>query len=158
MSNLPLAGYPIYQPFKPALTPGGVPVHSGVDIAAPKGTPFTLPYNGVVTAVGADPVMGYDYGNYFEVKYDGGYYAFGAHLNWYPLVRVGDRITANKTDIGYVGDTGLSFGDHLHYSIFKKHLDRTTAIDPETYTIKAGTGSTATPGTIERRMRTTWLG
>ncbi|MEH1099533.1 peptidoglycan DD-metalloendopeptidase family protein [Micromonospora sp. CPCC 205561] len=53
------------------------------------------------------------YGRYVRINHGGGYTTYYAHLNGFN-VSVGQRVGYGQV-IGYVGDTGNSFGAHLHY-------------------------------------------
>lgn len=101
--------------------------HKGIDIAANEGTPVYAVADGIVTAI----VTGCIVGNY---RCGGGYgnVVYLAHkLSQFDETRYAhlSRIAAGiengrqvkKGDlIGYVGNTGHSFGNHLHFEIRKK--------------------------------------
>lgn len=123
MGNRPLS-VP-YSPFKPnsgaIITSGfgkrwGRP-HRGYDIAAKSGTPLYAYFPGKVTHIGIDGVNSAGYGNWVVWKDDiyGSYHFFGHMLNKTPL-KVGDPVSQG-TLMGYVGNTGLSSGPHLHWEI-----------------------------------------
>ena len=86
--------------------------HSGMDIAAPTGTPVKAPAAGVVSF--ADPDLYLTGGT---IVLDHG---FGVSSNFLHLsridVKVGDRIEQGKS-IGAVGSTGRSTGPHLHWGM-----------------------------------------
>ena len=86
-------------------------VHTGLDFAAPTGTPIRSIAAGVVTSVGYDGA----YGNKTVV-----HLADGTDL-WYchqssVAVRPGDRVTAGQR-IGAIGATGNVTGPHLHLEV-----------------------------------------
>ena len=88
-------------------------LHTGLDIAAPRGTPVMAPADGHVVFAGYHSA----YGN--MVVMDHGYgittkYAHTSHI----LVEVGDRILRGDM-IAKVGNTGRSTGPHLHYEVHK---------------------------------------
>ncbi len=88
-------------------------LHSGVDFAAPRGTPIKAAGNGIVVKKGG--VSGY--GNYIEIRHANGYLTAYAHMAGYgPGIRPGKRIRQGQI-IGYVGSTGRSTGNHLHYEV-----------------------------------------
>ncbi len=87
---------------KPAL-------HSGLDLAAPKGTNVTATAPGIVVA--ADWNGGY--GQMVEIRHAHGFSTRYGHLSAIFVVP-GTRVTAG-TVIGRVGSTGRSTGPHLHY-------------------------------------------
>ncbi len=85
--------------------------HTGVDFAAPKGTPAWATADGVVEFAG---VKG-GYGNVIEVRHYGGTTTLYAHLSAFASgARKGMRVSQGQT-IGYVGATGWATGPHLHY-------------------------------------------
>lgn len=90
--------------------PGGH-FHSGVDMAAPAGTPIHAAAAGVVT-VAWDPR---GYGLYLLVQHGGGISTLYGHLESASVVS-GATVAAGA-EIGRVGSTGLSTGPHLHFEI-----------------------------------------
>lgn len=89
--------------------------HSGVDLAAPKGTEVFACGHGVVQKTGWDNVYGY----YVIVQHDSNRSSFYAHLSKI-LVTKEDKVST-KTCIGKVGSTGASTGPHLHFEIRKNN-------------------------------------
>jgi len=114
----PIAGARITQPFGPSdllLEPplGPYPhFHTGIDMAAPFGTPVTSAADGVVVAV-AHTTVGY--GNYVIVAHGGGVMTLYGHL-LQTDVKVGDRV-ARGQKVGLEGSSGLSTGPHLHFEL-----------------------------------------
>ncbi len=89
-------------------------MHKGVDLAAPKMTPIYATADGIV--VYADRMSGY--GNFIKINHQSGYKSAYAHLH---KIKVDKNESVKKGDIiGYVGSTGRSTGDHLHYEIYYK--------------------------------------
>lgn len=87
-------------------------MHNGVDMACAENTPIYASRSGVVTVA--------DYqengaGNYVQIDHGDGYRSIYMHMTRY-VVRPGEYVTAGQT-IGYVGNTGLSKGNHLHFGI-----------------------------------------
>ena len=86
--------------------------HSGVDLAAPSGTPIIASRGGRVTVASYSWSGGYyvtvDHLDGFETKY--------LHMTHY-IVAPGDYVNAGQV-IGYVGSTGTSTGPHLHFSVY----------------------------------------
>lgn len=57
------------------------------------------------------------YGNYVKIRHDNGMYTLYAHLKYGSVtVDVGDRVDSQSV-IGYMGNTGYSFGAHLHFEV-----------------------------------------
>ena len=87
--------------------------HSGTDIPAAGGTEIHAAQDGIVTYVG---YAGDSYGNYCMISHAGGYVTLYAHQRVKPLVSVGQTVTKGQV-IGYVGTTGYSTGNHLHFEL-----------------------------------------
>ena len=85
--------------------------HSGVDLAAPSGTPIYSTGSGVVTKSG----WGSGYGQYVEIDHGNGYITRYAHASRL-MVNAGDRVNAGE-HIANVGCTGRCTGPHLHFEI-----------------------------------------
>jgi murein DD-endopeptidase MepM/ murein hydrolase activator NlpD len=104
---LPLEDYTFTSPF-------GVrwgKLHAGIDLAAPDGTPFKAVHAGTVTQAGYNGGYGYS----ITVKNSDGTEAVYAHARRL-LVKAGDQVKPGQV-IGEVGDTGASYGTHLHLEI-----------------------------------------
>jgi murein DD-endopeptidase MepM/ murein hydrolase activator NlpD len=86
-------------------------LHTGVDIAWGVGTPVEATANGEVLQVGYTE----DLGNYVTLKHKYGFQTKYAHLIS-ATVRKGQKVNSGDT-IGYLGNTGLSTGPHLHYEV-----------------------------------------
>ncbi|MCE9644619.1 MAG: peptidoglycan DD-metalloendopeptidase family protein [Chloroflexi bacterium] len=89
------------------------PGHLGIDITAPEGSNVYAAGSGVVTM--AQGGYNYGYGNVVQIDHGNGYVTVYAHLsqiNVSPCQSVGQG-----TLIGYSGNTGNSFGAHLHFEI-----------------------------------------
>ena len=85
--------------------------HTGVDFAAPRGTPIWATADGTVEFAG---VKG-GYGNMIEIRHSGGITTLYGHMSGFASsVRRGTRVSQGQT-IGYVGATGWATGPHLHY-------------------------------------------
>lgn len=87
--------------------------HTGVDYAAPKGTPIHATADGVVEYAGWQT----GYGNVVILKNYGKYstvYAHQSHIA--DGLHKGDKVTQGQV-IGYVGATGWATGPHLHYEL-----------------------------------------
>ena len=85
--------------------------HSGVDIASAGGTPILAAKSGLVTTSGYNN----SYGNYVVVSHGGGQSTLYAHMSS-RAVSEGQSVTQGQT-LGYVGSTGSSTGNHLHFEV-----------------------------------------
>jgi murein DD-endopeptidase MepM/ murein hydrolase activator NlpD len=83
-------------------------LHAGIDLAAPEGTAYKAVHAGEVTAAGYNGGYGYA----ITVKQDNGVEIIYAHSRRL-LVQKGDQVKAGQV-IGEVGNTGYSYGTHLH--------------------------------------------
>jgi murein DD-endopeptidase MepM/ murein hydrolase activator NlpD len=92
---------------------GYTKMHTGVDWAAPSGTPIYASGNGTVEKVGWES----GYGKYIRVRHNNGYETAYGHMTAYARgIGEGTRVRQGQV-IGFVGSTGLSTGSHLHYEI-----------------------------------------
>jgi murein DD-endopeptidase MepM/ murein hydrolase activator NlpD len=88
-------------------------VHTGVDWAAPFGTPIFAAGNGAVEEIG---VKG-GYGKYIRLRHANGYETAYGHMTAFARgLNVGSRVRQGQV-IGFVGSTGLSTGSHVHFEI-----------------------------------------
>lgn len=86
-------------------------MHSGVDFAAPTGTPVYAVTDGRVNFAGRNGGNG----NFIRLRHAGGLGTSYSHLSRI-AVRNGQAVERGQI-IGYVGSTGLSTGPHLHYEM-----------------------------------------
>ncbi|GAB1580059.1 M23 family metallopeptidase [Phyllobacterium phragmitis] len=101
---------------------GFLRMHTGVDWAAPRGTPIIAAGNGVVERAGWTN----GYGNQTILRHANGYQTSYSHQNAIASgVTPGARVRQGQV-IGYVGSTGLSTGPHLHYEV----IVNGTKVDP----------------------------
>ena len=84
-------------------------MHTGVDYAAPTGTPIRSVGDGVVAFAGVQR----GYGNVVEIKHRDGKSTLYAHMHTI-AVRKGQAVSQGDR-IGTVGSTGWSTGPHLHF-------------------------------------------
>jgi len=96
--------------------------HTGVDYAAPKGTPVLSIGDGVVTSKKYEGAGG----NTVRIRHNSVYSTAYLHLSGYAKgLKVGQRVRQGEV-IGYVGSTGRSTGPHLDFRVWKNG----TAINP----------------------------
>jgi murein DD-endopeptidase MepM/ murein hydrolase activator NlpD len=87
-------------------------VHEGLDISAPGGTPIKAAASGTVILMQSEAESG-GYGLFTCVDHGGGLSTCYAHQSAFGT-SVGAAVSQGDV-IGYVGNTGNSFGDHLHF-------------------------------------------
>lgn len=89
--------------------------HTGVDYAAPSGTPVVTIGDGVVISKG----WAGGGGNTLKIKHNSVYTTIYMHLKGFASgIKVGQRVKQGEL-IGYVGSTGMSTGPHLDFRIHK---------------------------------------
>jgi murein DD-endopeptidase MepM/ murein hydrolase activator NlpD len=88
-------------------------LHTGVDWAAPMGTPIFAAGNGAIEEIG---VKG-GYGKYVRVRHPNGYETAYGHMTAFARgLDVGSKVRQGQI-IGFVGSTGMSTGAHVHFEI-----------------------------------------
>ena len=123
--RMPVRGYvsgtmgPREDPFNASHTED----HSGLDIAAPYGSPVRAPADGVVIFRGTRE----DYGNIVVIDHKFGIVTRFGHLSRM-TVTVGQKISRSDV-IGFVGITGRTTGPHLHYEVWQHNV----RMDPEKF-------------------------
>ncbi|MSX02482.1 MAG: peptidoglycan DD-metalloendopeptidase family protein [Actinobacteria bacterium] len=85
--------------------------HPGIDIGVGSGTPIRAADSGTVAVAS----MNGGYGNFTCVQHSASLSTCYAHQSRY-AVHVGQNVSKGQV-IGYVGCTGLCFGDHLHFEV-----------------------------------------
>ena len=89
--------------------------HTGIDYAAPKGTPVMSIGDGVVTSKKYEGAGG----NTVRIRHNSVYSTAYLHLSGYAKgLKVGQRVRQGEV-IGYVGSTGRSTGPHLDFRVWK---------------------------------------
>jgi murein DD-endopeptidase MepM/ murein hydrolase activator NlpD len=88
-------------------------MHTGVDWAAPIGTPIVAAGNGVVIKAQWDS----GYGRRVEIQHANGYITTYNHMSGFARgITDGTRVKQGQT-VGFLGSSGLSTGPHLHYEV-----------------------------------------
>jgi len=85
--------------------------HNGIDLSAPRGTPFRCTADGQVVFVGRNG----DFGKSIKIDHGNGFVTVYAHADRL-LVERGQAVRRGDV-IGEIGNTGRSTGDHLHYEV-----------------------------------------
>lgn len=89
--------------------------HTGVDYAAPKGTPVMTIGDGTITSMKYEGAGG----NTVRIKHNSVYSTAYLHLSKFASgLKVGQRVRQGEV-IGYVGSTGRSTGPHLDFRVWK---------------------------------------
>lgn len=92
---------------------GEFKMHTGIDWAAPTGTPILAAGNGTIEEAGR---KGYN-GNYVRIRHANGYQTAYSHMSRFaPGAGPGVKVKQGQI-IGYIGTTGLSSGPHLHFEV-----------------------------------------
>ena len=90
---------------------GGTRMHSGVDLAAPYGSPVVATSDGIVSSAGWSG----GYGLTVRLVHGAGIETRYAHLSGMAVTQ--GQSVSRGTVIGYVGTTGVSTGAHLHFEL-----------------------------------------
>ncbi len=105
-------------------------MHTGVDWAAPRGTPILAAGNGVVKKAG----WASGYGKQVQIEHANGYVTSYSHQSEIAKgIAPGAKVRQGQV-IGYVGSTGLSTGPHLHYEL----IVNGTKVDPMRVRLPSG--------------------
>ena len=88
-------------------------MHTGVDWAAPIGTPIFAAGNGTIIKAGRES----GYGNRVEIQHANGYITTYNHMTGFARgITEGVRVKQGQV-VGFLGMTGLATGPHLHYEV-----------------------------------------
>lgn len=90
---------------------GNQDFHTGIDIAAPKGTDIKSAFYGIVAEIGKDDING----NYIKVVHSQNVCTAYCHLDSVET-KVGEQVKRGDV-LGTVGETGMATGPHLHFEI-----------------------------------------
>jgi len=108
----------ISSAFGPRISPifGTPEMHTGIDIAAPMGTPIHAAADGIISIAW---LCG-GYGNYVRIRHGNDTATGYAHASTFAKgIYSGVHVVAGQI-IAYVGSTGLSTGPHLHFEVLVK--------------------------------------
>ena len=109
----PLSSYTLTSRFgmRPHPITGEYKMHNGIDMAAPEGTPIYAAKGGQISVAAYSDTAGY----YVQIDHGAGYRTVYMHMTQYK-VSAGQYVAQGQL-IGYVGNTGQSKGNHLHFGI-----------------------------------------
>jgi murein DD-endopeptidase MepM/ murein hydrolase activator NlpD len=100
-------------------------IHKGIDLSTYRqGDPIVATADGQVVTVDYDET---GFGNYIIIKHKHGYYTRYGHMQGFKA-KIGQRVQQGEV-IGWIGNTGLSTGPHLHYEV---HVG-SDVVDPYKY-------------------------
>lgn len=110
----PVSGYRLTSAFGMRKHPvlGVVRMHNGIDMSCAIGTPIYATRAGTVTRTAYQAGGA---GNYVSINHLDGFSSIYMHMTHY-VVSAGQTVSQGQL-IGYVGNTGISTGPHLHFGI-----------------------------------------
>jgi murein DD-endopeptidase MepM/ murein hydrolase activator NlpD len=97
--------------------------HSGIDLAAARGTPVMATLPGIATVI----LSATGYGLHVIIDHGGGLSSLYGHLDTV-LIETGDAVMAGEV-IGTVGSTGNATGPHLHFEIRRDGIPEDPRLD-----------------------------
>ena len=111
--------YPVTSGFGYRQDPftGEITYHGGIDMAAPRGTPILAAADGVVDFANSTDAWGGGYGYYVRIQHEGGTATLYAHASAITVV-IGQEVRKGQV-VAYVGSTGRSTGNHLHWEVYQ---------------------------------------
>lgn len=110
---------------------GSTSFHHGYDMVGIGSTDIVAVESGIVTQsriVTDKSNLTWQWGNYVCIKTDSGQYHYYCHMSSRSVSK-GQRVSKG-TKIGVMGNTGYSFGAHLHFEV--RLSDGRTSVSPET--------------------------
>lgn len=106
----------------------GSSYHRGIDIHAARGTSIYAVADGTVVVSGYGSSEGYK----IIIYHGDGLYTLYYHMCTASTLEVGDKVTQGQV-IGYVGSTGNSTGNHLHFGVGVGGYTSSYLVDPAEY-------------------------
>ena len=112
--------------------------HKGIDLGwnskqGGKNVPVYAVDDGVVYATKDSDKTGKSWGNYVKIKHNDGSYTLYAHLKDGIKVKKGQKVKQGD-QIGNMGNTGKSYGNHLHYEVYVGGASTSNRKNPLDYT------------------------
>lgn len=132
MSKLYQGNYKITSPFGPRNLNGDTRPHKGIDCVGIESRNIIAPTNGKIVSsqiITDKNNPTWEWGNYVKMDDLNGFYLFFCHLST-RSVKAGQTVAKGQL-IGIEGQTGYSFGSHLHFEVRRKSDN--VSINPEEY-------------------------
>lgn len=125
-------GYFVSSKFGKRILAGKASTHNGIDLAAPCGTNVVASADGTVIYINEDSrnCSSCGYGNHVILEHKNGYRTVYGHLTSIS-VKMGQKLNSGEK-VGTVGNTGHSYGCHLHFEIraYEEFIDPMNYIHP----------------------------
>jgi murein DD-endopeptidase MepM/ murein hydrolase activator NlpD len=135
-SPLKIGSYEKGSPFSMRVNPitGVLELHNGIDLVASGGTPIYSACDGTVTSTEWQDSGG----NVTFIKDDEGHtFGYGHQQSRAPNIKVGVKVKAGDL-IGYVGTTGGSTGNHLHFMVMTNNGSGVQFAEPVQFMLERG--------------------
>ena len=112
--------------------------HKGIDLGwnskqGGKNVPVYAADDGVVYSTKDNDKSGKSWGNFVKIKHNDGTYTLYAHLKDGIKVKKGQTVKQG-TQVGNMGNTGKSYGNHLHYEVYVGGASTSNRKNPLDYT------------------------
>ena len=112
--------------------------HKGIDMAwnrhqGGKNVPVYAADDGVVYSTKDNDKSKKSWGNFVKIKHNDGTYTLYAHLRDGIKVKKGQKVKQG-TQVGNMGNTGKSYGNHLHYEVYVGGASTSNRKNPLDYT------------------------
>lgn len=109
--------------------------HKGVDLGWHnyQGEPVYAAADGVVSSTRDYDTSGQSWGNFVKISHGNGWYTLYAHLKDGICVSNGQEVKQGDL-LGYMGNTGYSYGTHLHYEVYQGGDSTSCRVNPLDYT------------------------
>jgi murein DD-endopeptidase MepM/ murein hydrolase activator NlpD len=124
--------------------------HGGIDIAYRRGTPIRAAAGGIVSHVGWDPWGSRAW--MVIINHGAGLQSWYAHLRGKRLagLRKGMRVRQGQI-IGYMSDTGMATGVHLHWAVLKsgRYINPRNYVEGRPYRARGDNGGSVSAATCD---------